>query len=378
LLQREGVLMASDPTAVDKIRFYQHLPPRSQMKFLAAVFFMISPFWLLSWSYFQPERRWYEVALLLVCSGLIAVTGALCFLRSPKYLFLAVPAAVVAWLLLSALTEPAFSLEGGLIGLLIFTGYALFLSFLNDEGAKSFALQTQMALAREIHRTLVPPLDRRAGAFEVFGRSTPSGAMGGDLFDFYEEGGRTWLYVADVAGHGIQAGVVMGMIRAAARSQIRTASSPEEVIASLNRLVLELGRPELFVTMACLVFDGKTTARCVVAGHPPILRYRGTHKTLESLQSSHLPLGIAPAARFDFREIECASGDVFALFTDGLTEVTDRDGREFGNGGVETLIAEHAGRGDRELAGICEVVLARVGRFGEQLDDQTLVLAKVL
>lgn len=49
--------MASDPTAVDKIRFYQHLPPRSQMKFLAAVFFMISPFWLLSWSYFQPERR---------------------------------------------------------------------------------------------------------------------------------------------------------------------------------------------------------------------------------------------------------------------------------------------------------------------------------
>jgi len=264
------------------------------------------------------------------------------------------------------------------IGFLIFTGYALFLSFLNDEGAKSFALQTQMALAREIHRTLVPPLDRRGAAVEVSGRSTPSGAMGGDLFDFYEDGGRTWLYVADVAGHGIQAGVVMGMIRAAARSQIRTASSPEQVVAGLNRLVLELGRPELFVTMACLVFDGKTTARCVVAGHPPILLYRGTTQALESLRSSHLPLGIAPAASYDFREIGCTSGDMFALFTDGLTEVSDRDGREFGNGGVETLIAENAGRGDRDLAGIREIILARAGGFGEQFDDQTLVLARVL
>ena len=98
---------------------------------------------------------------------------------------------------------------------LIIAGYILFLVFFNHEGARFFKTQTEVRLAGEIHRTLVPPRHQTIGNVELFGRSIPSSEVGGDLFDFVEGDGAWHAYVADVSGHGLAAGAVAGRGRRA-------------------------------------------------------------------------------------------------------------------------------------------------------------------
>ncbi len=77
-----------------------------------------------------------------------------------------------------------------------------------------------MRLARQIHETLVPPIDYEDERIEVFGLSRASAAMGGDLVDLVHRDGSLDVYLADVSGHGVRAGVVMGMLKAAIRMRL--------------------------------------------------------------------------------------------------------------------------------------------------------------
>jgi serine phosphatase RsbU (regulator of sigma subunit) len=69
-----------------------------------------------------------------------------------------------------------------------------------------------MELASEIHRALVPDIETRIGSFELFGRSVPSGQVGGELIDVVENGDKWIPYIAD-AGRGVAPGVLMGMVK---------------------------------------------------------------------------------------------------------------------------------------------------------------------
>ena len=79
----------------------------------------------------------------------------------------------------------------------------------------------------------VPTIDIKSDGFEFYGRSLPSGEVGGDLVDVFQTD-RGWIaYIADVSGHGVAPGVVMGMVKGAARMQL---SSTEESAALLEHL----------------------------------------------------------------------------------------------------------------------------------------------
>ena len=80
------------------------------------------------------------------------------------------------------------------------------------EGSRYYKLHTELALARAIHRELVPPISRQIGEYEFRGVSIPSGEVGGDLVDLvdHDEGSAWTAYVTDVSGHGVPSGVLMG------------------------------------------------------------------------------------------------------------------------------------------------------------------------
>lgn len=104
-----------------------------------------------------------------------------------------------------------------MIQLLINLGYWVFINFIETEGFRHLRYQTEVELAEQLQSTLVPPILLRTEHLEIAGRSLPSSNMGGDLADTLQSEDSVICDIADVSGHGIAAGVLMGMVKTAVR-----------------------------------------------------------------------------------------------------------------------------------------------------------------
>ncbi|HYK39609.1 MAG TPA: PP2C family protein-serine/threonine phosphatase, partial [Candidatus Eremiobacteraceae bacterium] len=91
------------------------------------------------------------------------------------------------------------------------------------------------------------------------------------------------------------------------------------------------------------------------------------------IECMNMPLGIVPEGAFTVSGTEAESGTMFALYTDGFLEATNKAGEEFG---VKRLIGELQAHGRKPLAEICEEIKASVARHGAQFDDQSLLLVR--
>jgi serine phosphatase RsbU (regulator of sigma subunit) len=258
--------------------------------------------------------------------------------------------------------------------LTLLLGYLFFIDFIVREGVQHMGLRAEMTLAERTHRALVPPLDLRTGRLEVYGESRPSSQVGGDLLDATELDGEALLYVADVSGHGVAAGTLMSLTKGALRSRVLAGVSLSTLVGDLNRVLLDLSSPNMFVTLAALHFGDGDTVEVCLAGHLPILHFRERDGAVHALRNQNLPLGLLPGTTFETSKVTYGAGDLFAILTDGLTEVENEAGEEFGVEGVERLIGRSI---NRPLAHIHAAVVDGVGAHGPQLDDQTLLLIRV-
>ena len=103
--------------------------------------------------------------------------------------------------------------DGYAIMLVVALGYACFVYVTITEGRRYFRVHAEIELATEIHQVLVPAIATKLGGYEFYGRSLPSGEVGGDLIDLAGSDENWVAYLADVSGHGVAPGVVMGMVK---------------------------------------------------------------------------------------------------------------------------------------------------------------------
>lgn len=255
----------------------------------------------------------------------------------------------------------------------VVVGYTLFVVYFYGQGARYFRAHNEIAMAGEIHRALVPPIHKTIGSFEVYGISIPSGEVGGDLVDVAENGHSWTGYVADVSGHGVSAGVLMAMFKTAARTSAKDASAAE-LLAEVHRVLYPLKTPNMFATVGVLQCTGMNF-NLALAGHPPLLHYMHSCAQVREYPSSDLPVGILPDQAFSSTHIDCQSGDVLVLITDGLTEVFDKNGKEMGIGPVKDALGQFANQPLPELS----VRLRQTAlNFGKQDDDQTMLIVRCL
>jgi sigma-B regulation protein RsbU (phosphoserine phosphatase) len=251
-------------------------------------------------------------------------------------------------------------------------GYVCFLYVGIAEGRRYSRTYAEMELAAEIHRVLVPAIDTTVGDFECYGRSQPSGQVGGDLIDLAGSNEHWVAYVADVSGHGVAPGVVMGMVKSAARMLLSSGADTSLLLPRLNEVLYPLKKPDMFVTF-CFVARNEHGLRVGLAGHPAILHLSARTGQVAQLESPNMPLGIFPSADFASSEIRTESGDVLALFTDGLLETANAAGEEFG---LDRFQAELQKHGKESLDVICRSLEESVARHGAQFDDQSLLLLR--
>ncbi len=230
--------------------------------------------------------------------------------------------------------------------------------------------------ARLIQRALLPaPLPQMAGV-QVASEWQPADGVGGDCFDLIDAGHALGVVIADVAGKGVPAALLMSNLQAAVRAFAREQATPSSICTNVNRLLCQHMVSGRFVTLCFVWVDaGRGTVSYANAGHnPPILvRADGTN---ERLAEGGMVLGVFPENRYEETTVPFASGDRLILYTDGITESRNPAGEEFG----DDRLAEVAARGrDRAPAALKDYVMQQVQAFtsGVFEDDATLIVTAI-
>ena len=191
--------------------------------------------------------------------------------------------------------------------------------------------------ASERQRRLLPPKAPELAGAEIDLVYRPASVVSGDFYDFVPmDDGKVAILVGDVSGHGIEAGIVMGMAKKVLAIRLQDFQDPVEALVRTNEDVdRELGRVS-FVTAFVAVYDpAARTLTCVRAGHNPPLLFNPARpgRSLE-LKPDGLGLGILPQAMFEPKlqtlVVPVQAGDVLLLYTDGLVEARNAEGEQFG------------------------------------------------
>jgi serine phosphatase RsbU (regulator of sigma subunit) len=235
----------------------------------------------------------------------------------------------------------------------------------------------ELAIAKQVQTRLFPQHQPLIRTLVYTGICHPARTVGGDYYDFLDLGSRRLgLVVADIAGKGIGAALLMANLQAALRSQCATAwEQPERFLRSVNQLFYENTGEGDYATLFFAEYDDDTRKlRYSNCGHPPALLLRGDD-SLERLGATSTVVGLFEKWDCAMEERELAPGDAVLVYTDGITEALNGDGEEFSE---ERLL--EAARQHRELSPpeLLAAVADQARRFSshEQSDDITLIVAK--
>jgi serine phosphatase RsbU (regulator of sigma subunit)/predicted enzyme related to lactoylglutathione lyase len=235
----------------------------------------------------------------------------------------------------------------------------------------------EMEIATQVQARLFPQRRPSLGTLEYGGTCIQARQVGGDYYDFLDLGpGHLAFVIGDIAGKGIAGALLMANLQANLRSQYAMVLDDlPRFLKSVNRLFCENTPETGYATLFFADYDDRTSRlRYVNCGHlPPILLRRDG--SLEQLDSGSTVLGMFADWECTSCETKLVPGDTLVLYTDGITEATSMDGREFGEEGlIEIVRAECHLSVERLLERILEKVRAFSGR--EQEDDITLVVAR--
>lgn len=379
--------VASTP---ERRRYWKNLPLRRSAKLLAAVFFILSgiAFILDIFSMKDPFPLW-TVFLMAGVFGSLNILVVIAELRYPRLLFpmlVILPIAILAFVRIprqhhkvAELDANRIAFDTGYLLTVLLVGYRLFVSFITTEGVTHVQLQTELSFAHAIQNTLAPPITYKSTFLEVYGHTLPSEMVGGDLVDLAVTNNSVLIYLADVSGHGIPAGVLMGMVKTAMRQGLSFQRSLPALLDGVNDVLPAVKEPHMYATLAGIKFEQSTgsemKAEYILAGHFPLLHYRKSANDVARCGMEQFPLGLLPGSAYASTRVKCGPGDIFAIMSDGLTETEDANDEEFGLARVENLLLQHAAK---PLPEIFQSVIAAVAQYGKQQDDRSLLLARIL
>jgi len=259
------------------------------------------------------------------------------------------------------------------------------------EAAEKKRLEEELRIAREIQMSLLPQGPLAMPGLSVSALCVPAREVGGDYYDFLPlDEHRLGVLIADVSGKGTSAALYMAELKGLMLSLSRIHTSPRELMMTANRIIASNLDARSFITMTYAVLDlSARTMTYARAGHTPLMRVPsangqpGGRRETQVLVPDGLVLGLKldDGEMFDRLLIEqtipLEAGDLYVLFTDGISEAMNADDDCFGEARLARLLEEHADLPADELR---ERILRDVEAFADgapQHDDMTMILLKV-
>ena len=251
-------------------------------------------------------------------------------------------------------------------------------SRLLEEEIEKQRLESELEIAANIQQGLLPIELPGVIGLTMAAEMKSSRQVGGDYYDVIVlDSSRTMFAIADVAGKGVPAALLMANVQAATNVLARLNLPLPEIVARVNALVFENTDPEVFISLFLgIINTERRTLQYVNAGHnPPILV---SERNSQQLTDGGLLIGIMAAPpHYEIGECELASGDVLVMYTDGVTEV--RSGME--EFGVERLTATITSNRERSATEILHAIRRATQHFSGtdiSLDDTSTVVVTVL
>jgi sigma-B regulation protein RsbU (phosphoserine phosphatase) len=248
-------------------------------------------------------------------------------------------------------------------------------------------LRRELALAAEVQRRLLPAHAPVNLSIDLMGFCQPARGVGGDYYDFIEIDQRQLgIAIADVAGKGISAALLMSTVQATLRSLLsgqiehpQTDDSLAHMVTTLNRLLHNITGGASYVTFFFAYFDKYTKQLTYVnAGHnPPILLRSGIGDGFTQLTTGGMVVGLFADCLYEQEVVQMQSGDLLIGFTDGLSEALNVKGEEFGETRIEEALVLCQAQTANEFH---DEIVSRVQAWcigAEQHDDLTFVAMKV-
>jgi sigma-B regulation protein RsbU (phosphoserine phosphatase) len=268
----------------------------------------------------------------------------------------------------------------GSLGFAVFLfsfGYVALRKVLASE-RRLLSIENELAIARDIQTSILPSSSPGLKDLRITAAYHPMTAVAGDFYDFIPVGeNRVGILVADVSGHGVPAALIAAMIKVALQSVVPCAHDPREVLRGLNR-ILDGQLHDQFVTAAYLLIDTENRkALYSAAGHPPMIRSRGSK--LERIESNGIVFGVMPEPDYPVCDMPISPGDRFLLYTDGVIEPENASGDSFGDHKLEQVVRDNQSRSPSELV---DQLLSEIRHWQPaslaQQDDITLIVIDVV
>ncbi|MBN1899435.1 MAG: SpoIIE family protein phosphatase [Spirochaetes bacterium] len=239
--------------------------------------------------------------------------------------------------------------------------------------------EREIEIAGQIQKQLLPKEPPKLEDVEIFGFSKAAKGVGGDYFDYLNFGSkRLGVIMADVAGKGVPAALIMVMIRSILRAVAKYNLEPAKVIKFLNRMIASEVAQDRYATMFYYLLDIPSKKLYFTnAAHGPMLLFKNKKKSFDLLDTEGLPVGINADQDYTMGQTTMDHGDIAMLYTDGITEARNDKKEEFTLARVKELVKANAQKSATEIG---KEILNKVKNFvGEapQHDDQTMVILKL-
>jgi serine phosphatase RsbU (regulator of sigma subunit)/pSer/pThr/pTyr-binding forkhead associated (FHA) protein len=240
--------------------------------------------------------------------------------------------------------------------------------------------QRDLQLAKKVQESFLPAGPPKVAGYEFWGFYESAREVGGDYFGYIPlPGGKMVCAIGDVAGKGIPASLLMTRLSSDIRYAMLSESDPGRAVAHLNDSLYEFtSKMDRFVTLVAAILDPATHAVTMVsAGHAsPLLWRPATGQLVDALPADFggPPLGMTDGIPFDSYQITLGAGETLVLFTDGVNESMNVQGKQFGMEGVLRIIKA---AGDVSAEALGEKLVAAVKQHAagrDAFDDLTVVV----
>jgi sigma-B regulation protein RsbU (phosphoserine phosphatase) len=344
--------------------------------------------------------RWIVVATALAFSSMFAVTFALGPIKLVNDFNNLLVTVVLAILLLRSLRRKSVDRDFKVvrIGMLCFAalalwanlgvklapfnlepyGFAVLLACLGYVAARrSFTRDVDLAeihkeleLARRMQLSILPSAFPSSASFKVAAKYVPMTSVAGDMYDFLlADDNHAGLLIADVSGHGIPAALIASMVKMAAISHRAQATHPAALLAGMNSALCG-NTQDQYVTAAYVYLDARAREmQYSAAGHPAMLLLRSG--AVSEISENGMLLAAVEDANYENKLLPLESGDRLLLYTDGLVEARNADGKLFGD---QSLASELKASAQMTPSEAVDHLIDAVQRWARSQDDDLTVL----
>jgi serine phosphatase RsbU (regulator of sigma subunit)/CheY-like chemotaxis protein len=261
-----------------------------------------------------------------------------------------------------------------------FSVSALVAQKLRQEAEAARLFFRELEIAREVQRHLFPSHPPNVPGLDISTYCRPAHVVGGDYYDFlYQPDSELWVTVGDVSGKGISAALLMASLQASLRTQLNgRPNSVADVVSELNQALCSSFGQERYSTLFCgrlNPVDWNLTYVNAGQVQPRLLRSSGE---LQYLNCGGVPVGLLDSASYEHASIRLQPGDVLACFSDGITEASNREGHLWNDRDVDQVLDENRHRSAAEVLDKLVQAADDFMKNGEQADDMTIVILRVL